>query len=88
MGSQIIRQPDGRLAIFSTVSESLVAVDLDDEQVVAWFIGEAVERAEHDARRMINRVRDPENRRPYHQFTLTYDEAVRMHRQTGRRHAE
>lgn len=76
MGTQIIPQPDGKLSLFSTVTETFIATDMTDEQVIEWFVGEAATRAERQAREEIVWVRDPSNRKPYFQFTFTYEAAV------------
>ncbi|KOG22008.1 hypothetical protein [Streptomyces viridochromogenes] len=79
MAEQIIRQPDGRLAVFSSVSDSFVLLDATPDEVVEWRATEAAEAARRNTRAELARVLDDANDRPYRQFTLTWEEASRRH---------
>ncbi|CAL9480775.1 hypothetical protein [Streptomyces sp. enrichment culture] len=77
MGQQIIRQPDGRLAVFDTVSDTFIVVDATPEEVIEWRAEEAADTARSRTRDELNRVATTE--RPYRQFTLTWAEAASRH---------
>lgn len=75
MGRQIIKQPNGRYAVFSSVVDHVVLYNctVDD------LIEEAVKQANEDIERHIREtVAELEaGGRPYHQFTMDWKEMVR-----------
>lgn len=77
MGQQIIRQPDGRLAVFSSVVDGFVILDATPEELIEWRAEEAAKQARENTRAEIDRVLSGEPR-PYYQFTLTWEEAERL----------
>lgn len=79
MSQQIIRQPDGLLAVFSSVVDAFVVTDVTPEELMEWRAGEAAEKAREDTRREIDRVLN--SVKPYAQFTLTWEEASAMDQQ-------
>lgn len=81
MGTQIIEQPDGRLAVFSTITDSFEMQDATNEEVIDYFVQQAAEETRERVTAMVAKVRDPE-KRPYHQFGLPYERAVEMHNET------
>lgn len=82
MGHQIIKQPDGRLCVFSTFEDQIIVADATADDLVDWFAEEAAEKARREAQRLTSMVLGGQ-RRPYFQFTMTYDEAVSKHREMG-----
>ncbi|RYZ32040.1 MAG: hypothetical protein EOP01_02075 [Propionibacteriaceae bacterium] len=68
----ILVQPDGRLAVWSSVVDSIVVVDATDEEVVAYFADEAARRSRESTVRAIERVRTGQVPRMH----LTWEEAV------------
>jgi hypothetical protein len=74
MGQQIIRQPDGRYAVFESVTDTFIVVDATPEEVVEWRAEEAAEAARERTRAELARVQGSEQ--PYHQFTLSWEEAA------------
>ena len=81
MSHQIIRQPDGLLAVFSDNVDAFVVTDATPEELVEWYAQEAAERAREAARRQIDLVLN--SPKPYAQFTLTWKEASALDRQHG-----
>jgi hypothetical protein len=79
MGQQIIRQPDGRLAVFDSTEDAFMIVDATPEEVIEWRAEEAAEAARERTKAELKRVLS-ESETPYHQFTLTWEEASRMDR--------
>lgn len=75
MGYQVIRQPDGKLAVFSSIVDCWAVYDGSPEEIVEWFAEKAAEDARRDAQRVIDAVMAGEPRKAYYQFTMTFDEA-------------
>lgn len=78
MAHQIIAQPDGRYCVFSTVVDALVIVDATADDLLDYYSGQAAAEAEQRVQKIIANVKDGNARESYHQFTLTYDEAVKI----------
>lgn len=86
MGQQIIKQPDGKLAVFSSITDSFIVTDATEEEIVEWRAQKAAEDERERTRAELRRVQDEANRRPYFQFTLTWEEASekdQRHRVSG-----
>ena len=79
MGQQIIRQPNGNYAIWTSVSDGFIAVDLTRDEVVEHFKDQAAEHAEERVTRHLDKIDSGKN--PYHQFAIPWDDAVREHRE-------
>lgn len=75
MGEQIIKQPDGKLAVFNSSVDDFTGWDLTPEELIEWRAEQAAEEARRTARLYIDRVLSGESR-PYAQFTMTWDQAV------------
>jgi hypothetical protein len=65
MPSYLIPKPNGRLAIFSTVSNRIVTDDLTDDEYVVAALADAVREAYESARRDLRTARDPAAEREY-----------------------
>lgn len=84
MGYQIIKQPrrskkkQQLYAVWSTFSDELIGWDETKESVVEWFIEMARDRARKDTELIIYELEN--NKRPYFQFTKTWDEVKRHKR--------
>lgn len=74
MGSQIIKQPNGLYAVFSSVVDAFVIYDATIEEL----IDDAVADYRKDTQVSLRRIAAELERggKPYHQFTMTFDEAV------------
>ena len=83
MGQQIIKQPDGRLAVFSSVTDSFIVVDAAPDELVEWRAEEAAEKAREQTRRELEHVLADNPRKVYFQFAKTLDEAAEMDREHG-----
>jgi hypothetical protein len=74
MGHQIIRQPDGLYAVFSTGTDTWIKADAAREDLIEWY----AERAARDARKgtaeLLDDV-DEDPRKAYYQFAMTFEEA-------------
>lgn len=83
MGQQIIKQPDGRLAVFSTVVDAFIVVDATPDELVEWRAEEAAQGAREQTRRQLEHVLAGEPERVYFQRTMTWQEAAELDRQHG-----
>ncbi|WP_329390237.1 hypothetical protein [Streptomyces sp. NBC_01716] len=83
MGQQVIKQPDEKLAVFSTITDTFIVVDATPEEIVEWRAEEAAERAREQARRELGKVLAGDSRGAYFQFAMTYEEAAEKDRQSG-----
>lgn len=83
MGYQIIKQPDGQLAIWSTYTDTLAMWDASRDEVVEFFVESAMENAARSAERAVDAVMDDQPSRVYAQFAMTWGEAVERDREMG-----
>ncbi|MEU8642259.1 hypothetical protein AB0C91_10110 [Streptomyces sp. NPDC048674] len=81
MGQQIIQQPDGKLAVFSSITDTFIVADATPEELVEWRAEEAAERARENTRRELDKVLAGNSRRAYFQSTLTWEQAVAKDRE-------
>jgi hypothetical protein len=77
MGQQIIKQPDGKFAVFSSVVDAFVLYDCTADDIVEHFAEAAAEQARQTARRLVEQVSAGE--KAYYQFTMPWDEALALH---------
>lgn len=74
MGYQVIKQPNGLYAIFSSYTDTWCESNADRQEIFDWF----AERAKEDSDRAIKRVLDAvdaDPRNAYYQFAMTFEEA-------------
>lgn len=83
MGQQIIRQPDGRLAVFSSIVDAFIVVDATPEEILDWRAEEAAAKERERTQRELDAVLAGDPRRVYFQFTRTWEEAARMDRENS-----
>ena len=83
MGHQIIRQPDGKLAVFSSVVDSWVLMDATAEDLGDYYAEKAAADARRDVARIAEHVLAGEPRQVYCQFAMTFDEANQDSREHG-----
>ncbi|KKL68543.1 hypothetical protein LCGC14_2123910 [marine sediment metagenome] len=83
MGQQIIKQPNGKYALWSSVVDDFTLIDATRDQIIEEF----VERAEREIVRLrvnvaktLDKIDAAEP--AYMQFTLSFDEAVAFVRHT------
>lgn len=75
MGRQIIKQPNGLYAVFSSIVDDFIIVDATSQDIIAEYTKEAEEEI---TKNVISTVRDlNEGKKPYYQFTMTFKQACR-----------
>jgi hypothetical protein len=75
MGHQIIKQPDGRLAVFSSVVDDWIIRDATQQELEDYYAGEAATKARKDTRRVCEAVLAGNARSVYYQFAMSFAEA-------------
>lgn len=76
MGRQIIKQPDGKFAIFSSMTDTIIVYDASAAEVIVWFAEEAAQRTRDEVERLIGHVDSGRPQEAYGQFVMTWDEAL------------
>jgi len=75
MSHQIIKQPDGRLAVWSTVVDDWIIVDATQQELEDHYATEAAAKAREDTRRKCEAVLAGNAVSIYYQFAMSYAEA-------------
>jgi len=78
MGWTVLKQPDGKFAIYTSVSDGIISFDLDEDEVKVEFIEAAISSAMRNAQQSLGVAKGEIPRRPY----IKWDEAVKAHNQT------
>lgn len=73
MGHQIIRQPDGQYAVFSSIVDAWVLFDASPESLCNYYAMVAATEARERTQRKLEQINS--GQRPYGQFTMSFDEA-------------
>ena len=73
MGRQIIKQPNGKYCVFSTVVDNVTDYDMTPEEII-----EDWSKSFGDVSEKVNKIIDKLERgeKPYYQFTQTFDEMI------------
>lgn len=74
MAHQIIKQPNGKYAVWSTMVDHFILYDATPEDIIADRIEQETARITVAVRKTIREL--DEGGKPYHQFTKTFDEAM------------
>ena len=74
MGHQIIKQPDGLYAVFSSFTDTWIIYDADRQEIFDYYAERAKEDADRNTKRILDRIEE-DPRRAYYQFTMTFEEA-------------
>jgi adenylate kinase len=83
MGQQIIKQPDGLLAVFSSIVDAFIVVDATPEEILDWRAEEAAAKERERTQRELDAVLADDPRKVYYQFAKTWEEAAEMDREHG-----
>lgn len=86
MGNQIIKQPNGRYAVFNSVVDTFTVYDATIEELIEDAANEYRESITEGYRKIAQQLDN--GGKPYHQFTMTFDEAVKWARTVHRRDSE
>lgn len=83
MGSQILRQPNGLFALFSSNSDRIIVTDATREEILDHFVGLAVQDTIRGVSQVLDHVESGHPDQAYYQFALTWDQAVTRDREHG-----
>ena len=82
MGHQIVKQPDGNLAVWSTVVDDWVIRDATAEQLADYYAERAALQAAEEVLRVTEAVLEDKATDIYHQFTRTFEELEALRAKT------
>lgn len=86
MGQQIIKQPNGKYALFSSVVDDFVLIDADPQDIIDEWVGKYKLDMEKKVAEIVAALEKGE--KPYHQFTMSFDEAVKTIKQRHGKNTE
>ena len=74
MGKKIIKQPNGKYCLFSSVVDNVTHYDCTPEEIVEALVESYRGSVEIQVSNTIKKLETGE--KPYHQFTMSYDEMI------------
>jgi hypothetical protein len=74
MGQQIIKQPKGGYAIFSTIVDNITHYDMTKEDIIEELLKEERNRITEKVNKICDKLDAGEN--PYYQFTLSIEDCL------------
>jgi len=74
MGQQIIKQPNGKYCLFSSVVDNVTYYDMTKEEIVEVWTEKAKKDFEEKVNDIVSKLDKGE--KPYLQFTLSYEEML------------
>ena len=74
MGQQIIKQPNGKYCLFSSVVDNVTYYGMTKEEIVEVWTEKAKKDFEEKVNDIVNKLDKGE--KPYFQFTLSYEEIL------------
>lgn len=74
MGRQIIKQPNGRYLIFSTIVDNVTHYNMAPEDIIDLWVERERKQITEDVNKTISRLDKGE--KPYHMFTQSYNETM------------
>lgn len=83
MGHQIVKQPNGLLAIFSDGVNAWLRWDMTPHDVTEYYAERAAQSARESAARTVHKVMTDRPREAYYQFTQTFAELNAVAKASG-----
>ena len=74
MGNQIIKQPNGKYCIFSSIIDSVIYYDMTPEEIIDMRVEESRKEITKAVNKIVRNLN--KGRRPYYEFTKTYEEMM------------
>lgn len=72
---QIIKQPNGKFCIFSTVVDNVTICQCTEQDIIDNLVEEAKVEIERKVKGVVEKLNNGEQ--PYHQFTISYTEMIK-----------
>lgn len=79
MGRQIIKQPDGRFAVWSSTADGIIMHGATRAEIEEFFVSEAKRDALDRVKVILDAVAMDQPRRVYFQFAMPWEQALREH---------
>jgi len=76
MGQQIIKQPNGKYAVWSSVVDNFIIVDATPEEIIEYRVADSREEITDRVNNTIEKLERGE--KPSFQFTKSWEEAVEI----------
>ena len=76
MGKQIIKQPNGKYCIFSSIVDNVTHYDMTVEEIIEDWANEAKNKIVEDVKNIIAKLENGEQ--PYYQFTKSYGKMLEL----------
>ena len=74
MGRQIIKQPNGKYAVFSSIVDDFIFINITIEEYIKFRIAEESEQIRETIQKIATQLDKSE--KPYHVSTMSWDEAL------------
>lgn len=74
MGHRIVIQPNGKLAVYSTVVDDFILVNANNEDIIGLYLDRRKDQITQDVNEKIFQLL--EGKKPYYQFTESFAELV------------
>lgn len=76
MGTQIVKQPNGKHALWSSIVDNFTLVDADANDIIESFVDDFRRRCTADVNRVIAELE--RDGKPYHQFTKSFEDCLEI----------
>lgn len=76
MGRQIIKQPNGKYCIFSSIVDNVTHYDMSVEDIIEEWANEAKNKIVEDVKNIVSKLENGEQ--PYYQFTKSYEQMISL----------
>jgi len=74
MGQQIVKQPNGKYCLFSSVVDSITHYNMNADEIIETWTSAAKKEYTRKAKKIIEQLEAGE--KPYHQFTLSFNDVI------------
>jgi hypothetical protein len=75
MGHQIIKQPNGKYCIYSSIVDDIITFNATVEDIINERIEEAKKDIEKEVKGIVEKLNKGED--PYYTFTISFEEAIK-----------
>jgi hypothetical protein len=73
MGQQVIKQPNGSYAVWSSIVDNFILLNASKEEIVEYYIARESKRVKELVDELVERADNPDSG---NQFTLSYESAL------------
>ena len=85
MSRQVMKKPNGKYAVWSTIVDDFIFDDINKEEYIKFRLKEEKERALEHLQEIFEALDSNKPREIYYQFTMTYEEALEMKKKKEKR---